>query len=66
MEVPARKKSDRHCDVGHKNLRMIKQAEFFEEQMQKRGTVERKCICDGYWKIVSVHQVDLFVGLTRE
>ncbi|KRY44320.1 hypothetical protein T02_8138 [Trichinella nativa] len=54
MEVPARKK------------RFLVSAEFFEQQMQKRGTVERKCICDGYWKIVSVHQVDLFVGLTRE
>ncbi|KRY01093.1 hypothetical protein T12_10016, partial [Trichinella patagoniensis] len=28
--------------------------------------MEGKCICRGYWNIVSVNQVDLFVGLTRE
>ncbi|KRZ57548.1 hypothetical protein T02_1879, partial [Trichinella nativa] len=28
--------------------------------------VERKCIYGGYWKIVSVNQVDVFVGLMGE
>ncbi|KRX18303.1 hypothetical protein T05_8320, partial [Trichinella murrelli] len=28
--------------------------------------MEGKCICRGYWNIVSVNQVDLFVWLTRE
>ncbi|KRX36308.1 hypothetical protein T06_3137 [Trichinella sp. T6] len=28
--------------------------------------MEGKGICRGYWNIVSVNQVDLFVGLTRE
>ncbi|KRZ48228.1 hypothetical protein T02_3117 [Trichinella nativa] len=28
--------------------------------------VERNCFCGVYWKIESVNQVDLFVGLTLE
>ncbi|KRY22246.1 hypothetical protein T12_5726 [Trichinella patagoniensis] len=37
-------------------------AEFW----RTREAVERNCFCGGYWKIVSVNQVDLFVGLTLE
>ncbi|KRX26210.1 hypothetical protein T07_14601 [Trichinella nelsoni] len=34
--------------------------------VQNMEAVEKKCICGGYWKIVSVNQVDVFVGPTRE
>ncbi|KRY07364.1 hypothetical protein T12_11943 [Trichinella patagoniensis] len=34
--------------------------------VQDSEAAERKGICGDYWKIVSVNQVDLFVGLTRE
>ncbi|KRX17882.1 hypothetical protein T07_1035 [Trichinella nelsoni] len=37
-----------------------------EIEVQDSEAVERKCICGDYWKIVSVNQIDLFVGLTRE
>ncbi|KRZ63253.1 hypothetical protein T02_6927 [Trichinella nativa] len=36
------------------------------EEVQDWEAMEGKCICRGYWNIVSVNQVDLFVGLTRE
>ncbi|KRY07372.1 hypothetical protein T12_9945, partial [Trichinella patagoniensis] len=35
-------------------------------KVQNRETVEKKCICGGYRKIVSVNHVDVFVGPTRE
>ncbi|KRY15500.1 hypothetical protein T12_9474 [Trichinella patagoniensis] len=34
--------------------------------VKNRELVEWKCICGGYWKIVSVNQIDLFEGLTRD
>ncbi|KRY38088.1 hypothetical protein T01_6196 [Trichinella spiralis] len=41
-------------NVERGNMHMIKIA------------VEEKCICGGYWKIVSPNQFDLFVWLMRE
>ncbi|KRZ52905.1 hypothetical protein T02_13001 [Trichinella nativa] len=52
--------SDIQFDVGQKFA--------FEKvgRVQDWEAIEGKCICGGYWNIVSVNQVDLFVGLTRE
>ncbi|KRZ82360.1 hypothetical protein T08_15517 [Trichinella sp. T8] len=36
------------------------------EEVQDREALERKCICGDHRKIVSVHQVDIFVELARE
>ncbi|KRX69055.1 hypothetical protein T06_4341 [Trichinella sp. T6] len=33
---------------------------------ENREAVEKKCICGCCWKIVSVNQVHLFIGLTQE
>ncbi|KRX57339.1 hypothetical protein T09_15497 [Trichinella sp. T9] len=40
---------------------MEAQEEEGEEEVQDWETMEGKCICRGYWNIVSVNQVDLFV-----